>query len=140
MRVVQGPALALVISLVLAGGTVRARAFQFSKTLSADRIWFSPNPGTMDRLRMFERPEEGAHARELMDVYNITQQHTFATAVPIVGPNSYEALVRVDAFRKLAGWHKKLSIGVGSVKEFYCTDDASGMNNAIAETLKAIDA
>ena len=26
------------------------------------------------------------------------------------------------------------------MKEFYCTDDASGMNNAIADTLKAIDA
>ena len=140
MRVVHRAALAIAVSLVLAAGSVRARAFQFPNTAGADRMWFSPNPGTMDMLRMFERPEEWSHARDLMDVYNITQQHTFPTAVPIVGPNTYDALVRVDAFRKLVGWRKKLSIGVGSVKEFYCTDDASGMNNAIAETLKAIAA
>jgi hypothetical protein len=140
MRVVQWTALAFVVSLVLAAGTVRARAFQFSKAVSADRIWFSPNPGTMDMLRMFERPEEWAHARQLIDVYNITQQHTFATAPAIVGPNSYDALVRVDAFRKLAQWRKKLSIGSWAVKEFYCTDDASGMNAAVADTLAAVGA
>ena len=91
-------------------------------------------------LRMFEHPEEWTRARQLMSVYNITQQHTFETPHPVTGPNTYQALVRVDAFRKLAAWHKKLSIGSWAVKEFYCTDDASGMNQAINDTLKAIAA
>jgi hypothetical protein len=90
-------------------------------------------------LRMFEHPKEWTRARELVNVYNITQQHTFATDA-IVGPNTYGALVRVDAFRKLVRWRKKLSIGVGAVKEFYCTSDASGMNESITNTLNAVAA
>ena len=104
-----------------------------------DRIWFSPNPGTLDMLRMFEHPEEWARARELMNVFNITQQHTFPSDA-IVGPNTYGALLRVDAFRKLVRWRKKLSIGVGAVKEFYCTSDGSGMNEAITNTVNAVAA
>lgn len=110
------------------------------ESASKTEIWFSPNPGTLDMLRMFERPDEWASARHLISVFNITQQHTFKTGDPIVGPNSYDALVRVDAFRMLVRWGKKLSIGVGSVKEFYCTDDASGMNEAIGNTLAAVAA
>ena len=128
--------MALACAAVLA---VAPRA-QSRSALSVDRIWFSPNPGTLDMLRMFEQPEEWTHARELMNVYNITQQHTFAIPDSIVGPNTYDALVRVDAFRKLVRWRKKLSIGVGSVKEFYCTDDASGMNQSIGNTLDAVAA
>jgi len=110
------------------------------QSASKTEIWFSPNPGTLDMLRMFERPDEWFSARQLISVFNITQQHTFKGGDPIVGPNTYDALVRVDAFRMLVRWGKKLSIGVGSVKEFYCTDDASGMNEAIGNTLAAVAA
>src|SRR5690349_16994319 len=89
---------------------------------------------------MFEHPEEWPHTRTLISVFNFTQQHTFAEPVPIVGPNTYDALAGVDAFRKLGQWGKKISLGVGAVKEFYCTPDASGMNQATADTLKAIAA
>src|SRR5690242_2034774 len=65
------------------------------------QLWFSPNPGSLDLLRMFEQPEEWARARGLTSVFNFTQQHTFNTALPVVGPNSYAALVRVGAFRQL---------------------------------------
>ncbi len=120
--------------------TAAASGQSSSSAVAADRIWFSPNPGTLDMRRMFEHPEEWAHARSLMRVYNFTQQHTFATPDPIVGPNSYEALVAVDAFRTLGRWGKKISLGAWAVKEFYCTDDASGMNQATSDTLKAIAA
>jgi hypothetical protein len=89
---------------------------------------------------MFEHPEDWANARQLMDVYNITQQHTFEVPVPIVGPNTYHALVQVDAFRKLVRWHKKLSIGVGVVKDVYCTGDSTGMERAVSESTTAIEA
>lgn len=126
-------------ALVGLAGLSAGQSAQSSTAVAADRIWFSPNPGTLDMLRMFERPEEWEKARRLIHVYNITQQHTFLADV-IVGPNTYDALVRANAFRKLRAWGKKLSIGVGAVKEFYCTADASGMNEAIANTLKAVDA
>jgi hypothetical protein len=123
----------VLIAVLLTGLEVSAQ----TRPLDSDRIWFSPNPGTLDMLRMFEHPEEWSRARNIINVFNITQQHTFASD-SIIGPNTYPALVNVDAFRKLVRWGKKLSIGVGAVKEFYCTTDASGMNESIVNTLDAV--
>lgn len=128
--------LLIALAVLAVAGIARVQA---KTTVVTDRIWFSPNPGTLDMLRMFEHPEEWTRARELMNVYNITQQHTYVTDA-IVGPNTYGELVRVDAFRKLVRWRKKLSIGVGVVKEFFCTSDPSGMNEPIAKTLDAVAA
>jgi hypothetical protein len=105
-----------------------------------DRIWFVPNPGTLDLIRMFEHPEEWPQARELMDVFQFTQQHTLMPADRIVGPNSYEALARAGVFSTLVKWHKHIAIGVGAVKEFYCTPDDTGMAAAIADAERAIRA
>jgi hypothetical protein len=127
----------VLVVLMLLGGSALSLA---QKPPARGEIWFSPNPGTLDMLRMFEQPDEWVNARQLVSVFNITQQHTFPTGDAIVGPNTYDALVRVGAFRMLVSWHKKLSIGVGAVKEFYCTDDASGMNEAIGNSLASIAA
>src|SRR5262245_28399800 len=105
-----------------------------------DRVWFSPNPGTLDLQRMFEHPEEWSQTRALMSVYNFTQQHTFAVPDPIVGPNSYAALARPGAFQTLTQWGKKTVVGVGAADEFYSTTDASGPQEAVRSTLAAIDA
>src|SRR6478735_7042214 len=138
LRLKQACVVAAMIAVAIFASPVIHRVE--SAAASNTEIWFSPNPGTLDMLRMFERPEEWATARQLITAFNITQQHTFASGDPIVGPNTYDALVRVDAFRMLVRWRKKLSIGVGAVKEFYCTDDASGMNASIATTLAAVAA
>ena len=105
-----------------------------------DRVWFCPGPGTIDFIRLFEHPEEWAHARQLVSVFKFYQQHTQTPAPSIVGPNTYAALARAGVFRTLKNWGKKTSIEVGAVKEFYCTPDASGMNAAIAGTLESVRA
>lgn len=105
-----------------------------------DRVWFCPGPGTIDFVRLFERPEEWAHARQLVSVFKFYQQHTQTPTPSIVGPNSYEALARAGVFRTLKTWGKKTAIEVGAVKEFYCTPDASGMNSAIAASLASVRA
>jgi hypothetical protein len=106
----------------------------------ADRVWFCPGPGTIDYLRLFEHPEEWPHARQLFDVFKFYQQHTQTPAPAIVGPNSYDAFVRAGAFQTLTKWGKKIAIEAGSVKEFYCTPDASGMNASIQQTLDSLRA
>jgi hypothetical protein len=108
--------------------------------VSADRVWFSPGPGTLDYLRLFERPEEWSRARDVVSVFKFYAQHTHTPASSIVGPNSYDALVRADAFRKLRLWGIKTAIEAGSVKEFWCTADASGMDASIGATLDALTA
>jgi hypothetical protein len=107
---------------------------------TADRVWYVPNPGSLDLQRMFERPEEWAHARALIDVFQFTQQHTYRTPDAVTGPNFYDPLVRAGAFRALAQWKKKIALGVGAVKPQYCTADATGMQKAIAETSDAVNA
>ncbi|HYT76809.1 MAG TPA: hypothetical protein VEL79_18790 [Vicinamibacterales bacterium] len=105
-----------------------------------DRLWFCPGPGTVDYLDLFQHPEEWPRARAVMDVFKFYQQHTQTPAPSIVGPNTFDALARAGAFQLLPKWGKKIAIEAGSVKEFYCTPDASGMNASIASTLASISA
>jgi hypothetical protein len=118
-------------------------ALAISRTAAApapDGIWFAPGPGTVDYVNLFEHPEQWPRARALFDVFKFYQQHTQTPAPDIVGPNTYDALVRAGAFQTLMTWGKKIAIEAGSVKEFYCTPDASGMNQSIANTVDSIRA
>jgi hypothetical protein len=108
--------------------------------VSADRIWFCPGPGTLDYLRLFEHPEEWTRARAVVTVFKFYAQHTQTPAPAIVGPNTYDALVRAGAFRKLTSWKIKTALEAGAVKEFWCTPDASGMEASIRSTLDAVKA
>lgn len=108
--------------------------------VSSNRIWFAPVPGALDYLRLFEHPEEWTRARSLVTVFKFYQQHTQTPAPSIVGPNTYDALVRADAFRRLKSWGIKTSIEVGAVKEFWCTADAGGMQASIKATLDSVKA
>jgi hypothetical protein len=106
----------------------------------SDRLWFSPGPGTLDYLALFERPEEWTRVRSVINVFKFYAQHTQTPAASIVGPNTYDALVRAGAFRKLRSWRIKTALEAGSVKEFWCTPDASGMEASVRSTLDAIRA
>lgn len=105
-----------------------------------DRLWYNPNPGSLDLRRMFEHPEEWEHTRRGVDVFQFTMQHTYAVPDAVVGPNSYDALVRAGAFRRLEEWRIRTGVGVGAVKEFYCTPDARGMQTAVSDTVAAVRA
>lgn len=125
-------AAALVLAAMLAASTAAAP--------ETDRVWFAPGPGTIDYVRLFERPDEWRRARQLTSVFKFYQQHTQAPPPSIVGPNNYEALARAGAFRTLTQWQIKIALEVGAVKEFYCTRDATGMNQAIAASIASVRA
>jgi hypothetical protein len=108
--------------------------------VSADRIWFSPGPGTLDFLQLFENAEQWARARSVVSVFKFYAQHTQTPAPATVGPNTYDALVRAGAFRKLVGWKIKTALEAGAVKEFWCTPDPSGMQASVESTLDAVKA
>ena len=106
----------------------------------SDRIWFAPAPGSLDMARLFDSPDDWPRARGTITVFKFYQQHTQQNS-SIVGPNGYDALVRSGAFTRLArDWRKRIALEAGAVKDFYCTPDASGMNGAIADTQKSLDA
>ncbi len=125
------PALVLVASGLVAS----ARAPQ---PVSEQRIWFTPGPGTLDYQRLFEHPEEWARARSLVTVFQFYQQHTQMPPSSEIGPNSYDAFVRVDAFRRIGLWGMKTAIELGSVKEGYCKDDPVGMELPIQSTISSV--
>ena len=106
----------------------------------SDRIWFTPGPGTIDMRRLFEAPDEWPRARATIQVFKFYQQHT-EPAASVVGPNTYDALAASGAFSKITrDWKKRIALEAGSVKDFYCTPDASGMESSIAATQRSIDA
>jgi hypothetical protein len=107
---------------------------------AVNRIWFSPGPGTLDYLRLFEHPEEWPRARSVISTFKFYAQHTQTPAPAIVGPNTYDALVRAGAFRQLRTWKIKTAMEAGAVKEFWCTPDASGMEASVRSTLDAVRA
>jgi hypothetical protein len=107
---------------------------------SADRIWFCPDPGTLDFVDLFSHPEEWPRARSEINVFKFYQQHTLVPPPDTVGPNSYDALVAAGAFRQLTSWGIKIAMEAGAVKEFYCTADASGMAASIQSTLGSLAA
>jgi hypothetical protein len=132
--------LAVIIAAVFTALVATSSPASPTLPVSSDRIWFSPGPGTLDYLRLFENPEEWTRARSVVTVFKFYAQHTQTPAPSIVGPNTYDALVRAGAFRKLPAWKIKTALEAGSVKEFWCTPDASGMEASIRSTLDAVTA
>jgi hypothetical protein len=131
---------AAVVALLLVAMTARQPLVAIDLRAFHDRIWFTPGPGTLDMRRLFEVPDEWPRAREAIQVFKFYQQHT-EPAASIVGPNTYDALVHSNAFSKVTrDWKKRLALEAGSVKDFYCTADASGMDASIAATQRSIDA
>lgn len=106
--------------------------------VSEQRIWFTPGPGTLDYQRLFEHPDEWPRARSLVTVFQFYQQHTQMPPSSEIGPNSYDAFVRVDAFRRIRSWGMKTSIELGSVKEGYCRDDPVGMELPIQSAIDSV--
>lgn len=108
---------------------------------AADRVWMAPAPGSFDYTRLFLAPSEWPDALRVVDVFKFYQQHTLSRPDPVVGPNTYDALVQAGAFRTVTrSWGKKIALEVGAVKEFYCTADDSGMQEAIEATLASVEA
>jgi hypothetical protein len=115
-----------------------------AKPLDPARVWFAPGPGTLDMLRLFEAPDEWRQTRRIVDVFKFYHQHAIRNAPPdvraVVGPNRYEALAAAGAFGKVVKWGMRIALEAGSVKEFYCTPDDSGMRESIALTLDSLAA
>jgi hypothetical protein len=130
------PSLSVLAVVVALGGQTAGAVLP----VNADRIWFTPVPGAVDYRRLFEHPEEWDRARSVIRVFKFYQQHTQTPAPSIVGPNSYDALVRAGAFRALSKWGIKTALEVGAVKAFWCTPDASGMQASIRATLDSVKA
>jgi hypothetical protein len=125
---------AILSALVLLGGSPRAL------TSHAVQVWFTPAPGSLDMLALFQHPEEWTVALSRVAVFKFYQAQLMSTPVAEIGPNTYQALNAIDAFRTLTlRWRKSIAIEVGVVKPQYCTADSSGLAMAIRDSLNAVN-
>lgn len=88
-----------------------------------------------DTLELFQQPDAWSQARSLIDTFQFYAQNIMAGVEvdmatkpnwELVGPNTFKALVNVDAFRKLADWNIKVALEIGAVKP----GDCDAMKNA----------
>lgn len=99
-------------------------------------LWFAPNIGTLDTLDLFRRPDEWAEARRYVTTFQFYMQHLLVGVdgeydppmERLVGPNRFDAFVKVDAFRKLTDWGISIAVEAGAIKPGNC----DGTNNADA--------
>ena len=129
----RSPILLTVFSAIAVLAPVRAA----TPAVPQDRIWFCPGPGTLDYVRLFQQPDQWAHARQLVNVFKFYQGHV-QPRNQIFAPDTYDALASAGVFRTLGQWGIKIALEDGAVKEFYCTPDDSGMKASIAETIDSI--
>ncbi|MEW5737840.1 MAG: hypothetical protein AB1938_02880 [Myxococcota bacterium] len=94
-----------------------------SRLDAARRLWFAPNVGARDTLRLFQEPDTWSQARDRLGVFQFYAQNLAAmqpsqcaTCNDVLMPN----LEAVDAFRKLAAWDVAIAFEMGSVKHHTC--------------------
>lgn len=89
-------------------------------------IWFCPNIGS-DIVQLFEQWDEWFAARQNITVFKFYAQHILS-AGPI-GNNTYEHLLRVDAFRKLKNRGIEIAVEMGAVKPGSACDTRDNQRN-----------
>ncbi len=86
-------------------------------TSHAVQVWFTPAPGSLDMQTLFQQTEQWPVAWSRVSVFKFYQGQLMSTPTALVGPNTYQALYAVDAFRTVTlRWRKSIAIEVGVVK------------------------
>jgi hypothetical protein len=85
------------------------------------QVWFHPNIGSEDLLRLFKEPNTWARARARIDVFGfnfpaVRDPNNNISIRRFGGPNTWTALQRVDAVRQLIGWGKAINITAQSIQ------------------------
>lgn len=88
--------------------------------MPSEQVWFGPNMGSQDFPDLFTKSEQWSEARSRIKVLKFFPQNLVYSPSPLLGDNTLNAFVRVDAFRKLMEWGIAIDIDVGAVKEWGC--------------------
>ena len=83
-------------------------------------VWFAPNMGSRDYVKLFTSPSQWPNARSKIDVLKFYAANLLSSPWPPLGNNILDAFVAVDAFRKLADWGIDIGIEAGAVSEWSC--------------------
>ena len=78
-------------------------------------IAFGPNLGSVDFQQCFTELDKWTYGRDRIHAFRFAQGNIIDRGNPAwVGPNTYEAFLEVDAFKKLVTWGIKCELGVDS--------------------------
>lgn len=124
---------------------------QAERLIDQDRVWFTPNIGSVDMLDLFASPELWATARSNTDVFSFYMRQAGSEgwsceSIPNsnCGPNNLQGLIDNDAFTKLATWGIDISLEaffagpVASLDPIVCTPDEQVRSLTLSGTANAI--
>ena len=85
------------------------------QTMSESQVWFAPNLGSTDMLKLFTHPSEWASVRADIDVFKFYTGHVASgdqscKGTVRCGSNYLKNFVKVDAFAKLKKWGVDIAI------------------------------
>jgi hypothetical protein len=85
------------------------------------QVWFHPNMGSEDLLRLFSSPEAWPTVRDRVDVFGLSYtalRDTNPAARKKLGPNTWEAIQKADVVKKLAAWGKALDLTAQPIQSY----------------------
>ena len=115
----QGLIVLLTALCVGSGGATACAAVESESSLEATpsrtRVWFAPNEGSVDLLRLFTHPNEWASAREQVDVFKFYTGQIATTRQSCrgsvrCGSNYIDNLAHAKAFERLKEWGIEIAI------------------------------
>ncbi len=107
----------------------------------SEAVWFGPNVGSTDMLRLFSQPGEWPSARDKVSILQFYVQQLAATtpaACPSCGDNILPGFRAQDAFRKLDSWGIGIAIEAGAVKHHTCDGEVAA--TAVAGVISQVQA
>jgi hypothetical protein len=123
------------------GGKAETRFGAASKVSDTDAVWFCPNVGSTDLLRLFTNPSEWSKAREKVGVFQFYAQQLAATDAAgcrSCGDNIRPNLVAAGVFAQLAAWGTRIAFETGAVKHHTCDGEvAAAAASAIVDVVLA---
>jgi hypothetical protein len=115
-----------------------------ARAATQTQVWFHPNLGSEDLLRLFSEPDSWPRVRERINVFGFgfaSLRDPNNAAIQKFGPgNNWLAIQRADAVRKLSDWGKLIDVTAQSI-QFY-KEPPAPLENARRQaklTLEAID-
>jgi len=116
-----------------------------------NKIWFTPNIGSVDMLDLFESPQRWATARSKTHVFSFYMRQAGSEgwscdSIPNsnCGANNLEGLIENDAFAKLGSWGIDIGLEsffagpIASVDPIVCASDEQVLSLTLSGTANAI--
>ena len=120
------------------GGVTGSTLLAITGNASARLVWFTPDVGGTDMLRLFSQPEEWPNARASVQVFKFYTGQLYPPPYSCggCGQNTEPNLASAGAFSKLNQWGLDIGIEAAAVVQWGCTADVT--SSAAKQAIQAV--